>query len=80
MFCHAFALRFLKAYFVVTDTLPGENLTRNTIYYHVDPLLAEMRLPKFLLGPKLVGNIKNGLRIIWKREFLNERAGIPTSL
>lgn len=80
MFCHAFALRFLMAHFAVTDTLPEGELARNTIYYHVDPSLANMRLPKFLLGPKLVGNIKNGMRIVWQNELKKDNAGQPTSL
>ena len=68
MMGHAFALRFLSSYFKVTTEPVEQPVKQHTLAISVDPALAGLTLPLYLLGPKIVGDIKNCLRVVWARE------------
>src|SRR3989339_246132 len=68
MIGRAFALRFLGTMFNVTTQPVSQPIDRHTLEIAVDPALREMCLPRYLLAPKLVGGMKNFIRIVWVRE------------
>lgn len=66
----AFALRFLGSYFYVSDKPISEKLNQNSVEIAIDPELADVELPVYLIGPKIIGDIKNCMRIVENREAM----------
>src|SRR3989339_1801119 len=68
MIADALALRFLGGYFKVTDEPVVGPLEQNTLEISIGSDLLDVQLPLFVVAPKIVGGLKNPLRIVETRE------------
>ncbi|MFA4967072.1 MAG: hypothetical protein WC624_02505 [Candidatus Margulisiibacteriota bacterium] len=70
MIANAFTLRFLSAFFEVTTQPPAGKVSQHTLLVAIDPALKDMSLPFYLVAPKIVGDIKNCIRVVSDREMI----------
>ncbi len=78
-FAHAFALRFVDAYFEVCTGSVSETPKRNRLVIAVDPDLQEVRLPLALVATKFACDIKNTMRVVLQSERQRSRGNETNS-